>query len=86
MAGLASKVEKKSLLPAKSESCGSHEQHARRPLSWATLWDSLPDIVVAVASTYFLVFAWLAFVHDGEPLTKAYPSALLQASAYVSLS
>lgn len=66
----------------------THHAAARRPKSqWHVfkLWEAFMDVLLAAAALCFLVFACLILRRRRQPAEDALPSALIEASRYVSV-
>lgn len=68
-----------SLSPAREQ-----PQNARRLLSLSVFADSLVDSLIAIASSYFIIFAALVYSRRDQPVDRPGNQALLQAAKYVS--
>ena len=59
---------------------------ARKILSLQTLGQGGFDLIIAIASLYFVIFAILVKRHEGQPADSSFNTSLLEAARYVSLS
>ena len=85
--------EQRPLNEGSSESIGEDKNQAthdrllvrvRSVRSWRVWLECIPDMLLALASTYFIIFAFLVYSHRGQHVDFTFNKDLLQAAKYVS--
>ena len=62
----------------------SRLRHPRKVLSFSTIAQGLADLTLAIGSIYFIAYALLVYLHQGQLADRPSNSALLEAAKYVS--